>query len=262
MTTANAVSPSLGTDIETVPHNLFTMGLDALRDYDYRLHNMGTKDHPIYMDDVQVHPDSLAVEYAICTPARDPLDFISAVRDAHQTAERMIGTRLVGTDYVDIDEIVHLTEETTPFLWENARVFGCSPDWIVLPNGKPFLRANVPASVKHRSLKEIGCHIHFTLPEHMRPPVIIYDDNREAYDGSDLAPVVREWYERTDWLHQWSHPIERPWYRKPMTYRPKSYGFEYRSFGASLVSDLPALERVAALAFEFMEDCFSGRVSI
>lgn len=263
MTTSNMLRPSLGSDIEQVPYDLFTMSGDALRDYDHRLHRMGTKSRPLVMDEVQVHPDSLAVEYAIIKPAEDALDFIAAIDTAHRTAERMIGTKLVGVDYVDIAEIVSLTPEATPFLWENARVFGCSPDWEVMERtGKARLRDRVPAYIKTRSLKELGTHFHFTLPEHMRPPEVELADGTVVYDGRPLANVISALHERTAWLYKWDHPTEKPWYRKPRVFRPKSYGFEYRSFGGSLASDRGALERMSMIAFEFMEDCFSGRVSL
>lgn len=263
MTTCNLVTPSLGTDMELVPHNLHTMGADAIKDYDHRLHRMGTKYRPIMMDDVQVHPDSLAVEFAIRTPADDPLDFIMAYQSAKSTAERMIGTTLIGVDWVDIDEVVGLTEADTPFLWENSRVFGCSPDWIVMSKHRTArLRDHVPSPIKTRSLKELGGHLHFTLPLHLRAPEITLPNGEKSYDGAAIAPLVMNWYERTQMFHTWDHPTEGPWYRKPMVFRPKPYGFEYRSFGASVLDSQQTLEALAREAFDFMEDCFDGRIHL
>ena len=101
-----------------------------------------------------------------------------------------------------------------------------------------------------------------TLPPWMQPKEIVTDDGSVVYDGEALAPVVEQFYDRIRHLHQWEHPSAGPWYRKPKVFRPKSYGLEYRSLGASVMDDARKREALINESFQFMDDCFSGRVCI
>jgi hypothetical protein len=257
----NMTRPSAGADCELVPVNLKHMSVSDVQMYESALLNTGSKNRPLVVDGVQMHPDSLAAEFAFAEPVYDPASFMMQYQHSHSLLESVIGVELEGVDYVDLQQIVNINPSDTPFLWENARVFGCSPDWQVLA-GRASLRDDVPPRVKNRGLKELGGHIHLTLPNYMLPPVLKVVAGLPIYDGGALVPVIEEFYDRIRHLHAWDHPSEGPWYRKPKVFRPKSYGFEYRSLGASVMHDPRKREALALIAFQFMDDCFSGRVCI
>lgn len=210
-----------------------------VRRYEERMALLGSKSEPTIIDGVQLHPDSLACEFAILKPASSVGEFMMMFQHAREIAQSYMGTHLQGYNFIDTASIPLFSVDICPTVFEAANTFGCSPDWIILRSGKLKLRDTVPDFIRHSTVKETGMHFHLDIAEP---------------DEVRLSEAVTSYYDRTRMLHTWGHPTARPWYRKPMTFRPKSYGFEYRSFGAALCENQPAFEMAVTQAFQLMDD--------
>ncbi len=231
----------IGCDFElTLPQAAWS-DLVQVRRFEDRIAALGTKHEPTIIEGVKLHPDSLACEFAMTEPAESVGAFLMQFQRAREVAQAFMGTHLAGYDYVDTERLPLFGPNHCPVVYEAACTFGCDSDYQVLRNGKVMHRETVPTWVHERSVKECSGHLHIDLPD------ILCDD------AERMGTYVGMYYDRTRVLHTWTHPTQRPWYRKPMVFRPKSYGFEYRSLGASLADNQPALELAVTQAFQLMD---------
>ena len=237
-------TPMLGTDVElSLPMQAFN-DITMVRQYEERMSSLGKKYQPTVIENVQLHPDSLACEFAIMEPASSVGDFMMKYQNAREIAQSYMGMHLRGYDWIDTANLPLFREDIMPTVFKAANTFGCAHDYIILRSGKVKLRDNVPDLIKFRSVKEMGIHFHIELtPEYI-------------HDEALMAEAISSYYDRTRMLHHWDHPTQHAWYRKPMTFRPKSYGFEYRSLGAGLADNQSGLELAVTQAFRLMEEVF------
>lgn len=249
--------PMLGTDGELGPVNLMGLSASDLVQYEHALCSLGTKRRPTvgsaYGEPVNFHPDGLYAEFAPRSPSSTVSDFLATITNSRQVLEAMMGMELRGYDYVDVSQIPDYSRETCPRLVRLANTFGCSPDAI---GGKWRV---VPPSVKRGTIKEAGCHLHLNLPER-------YCDQRSHRDQMEGRPptnlriaaqIAEEFYEATAFAHVPNVRDVRQWYRVPRVYRPKPYGLEYRSIGASVYDDPDKLAMLATISFAFMAEVFA-----
>lgn len=232
----------LGTDVELSLPVTAWQDYVQVRKFEERMSMLGTKSAPTVIDGVQLHPDSLACEFALVDPCSTVGEFMMRFQHAREIAQSYMGTHLQGYNFIDTSSLPLFSVDICPTVFEAANTFGCSPDWIILRSGKLKLRDTVPDFVRSSTVKETGFHLHIDLPQEY------------CKDERLLCEAITNYYERTRMLHTWGHPTARPWYRKPMTFRPKKYGFEYRSFGASLADNQPALEMAVTQAFQLMDE--------
>lgn len=225
-------------DCEVVPRSYERWNADDWAEYDHTLRHLGTKLAPQTFPDenVQVHPDGLATEYAPLEPLSSSDEFLESLIRMHQFSEMLTGIHLVGVDWVDISQMPAFAPDTAPLLWELAHTLGCSEDF-----DQHGVR-NVPQMVKDSPIKEVGFHIHIDV----HPKFI---DNHES-----VLPVVQDYHDAVGFLLPTWTASRPPWYRAPMTYRPKPYGLEYRSFGASIIEDKGRIAMLARITFDFMRD--------
>ena len=231
----------LSCDVElTMPAAGFSDVMKA-RQFEAALSGLGPKHRPTYIDGVQLHPDSLACEFALEGPASTVGEFMMKFQHAREIAQSVMGMHLVGYDAIDTRTLPLLNPDLMPVCYTAANTFGCSPAWVVLRSGKPKYRNIVPDVVRNSTVKGMGFHFHFNLPE----------DMCDEEDGTLCARAVSTFCDRTQMLH--TSPGDG-WYRKPRVYRPKKYGMEYRSFGAGLADNHAQLEMAVIQAFRLMEE--------
>jgi hypothetical protein len=222
MTNRNAI----GTDIEGVPEALLAPNIDSmskahmLRD----IHaGLGTKDDPTIIDGcIQIHPDSCGVEFTT-PPVDSASDLLDAIRYSQHKAEELIGMPLVFVNQLDLHDVVEPLAAVAPDVLETLLKRGCDPDWHIPEIGAaPFMRP--PPGDTSSTVFELGGHIHADLPEHL-----------DAVSAATLLGHMLEGY------HDDSPDS---WYRVPRLYRPKPYGLEYRSLGASWAGDEQAIHDI------------------
>lgn len=226
-------------DAELVPVGFDTFDAEQVRGYDQLLSNMGSKSAPMILPRIggQFHPDGLATEFAPLEPSSSVAEFLASYTRLKQKAERMIGGKLCGVDWVDISRNPEFNVYNAPYLYELAHVLGCSQDW-----DEHGPRTKVPEEIKSSPIKEIGFHIH----------VDVHPKFRE--EESQIVPIVLEYEQAINFLRpEWTAPRD-PWYRRHTVFRPKPYGFEYRSFGSSIVENLTRFTALVQISFLFAQD--------
>lgn len=248
------IHAKLSYDVEFVPPAIFNSA-DNLITYQRRMEVIGTKSHPHLNDIVmhQMHIDGISAEMAPMQPSTTADDLIRQYRTAKQYYERMIGYELEGRDTIDLDLLPGFGETLTPWLWESAMTFGCSPDY------QDGMRREVPPGVKETNIREAGIHIHMDLhPEFrdQRPPGMIEMQEGEPTNARRVAQVAAEFAEAISFLYE--PETDDLWYRQPRVYRPTTYGIEYRSVGASICNDEDRLYTLFSVAQSYMRDHFSS----
>jgi len=204
------------------------------------LEGLGSKQSPTILDidgyPTQVHADGACLEYAVhhqCTTAGE---FIAQQAAVMYDLERRFGFPFEPEDWYDLREWPHLNPANTPYLWAQVNTFGCSKD-----RGMFGYEREVPMRVLKSPVRESGVHFHANLkPEHCN------------VDGCTM--IAKALVKDAGIPHVWTHPTAKPWYRKPGVFRAKPYGIEYRSLGASMLSDKNRFELVVQLMFAFFED--------
>jgi hypothetical protein len=201
----------IGTDIELVPSSFVdpkATVIDRARDI-MRVHEVtGSKDSPVFLPNgASIHPDSAGVEFTT-HPAPDADAFENEYQTSLMLAQDMLGMELVPIDTYDVSELTDALAAVSPFGHHVVRAImeiGCDPDFI-----DGAIR-HVPRAIKIAPVRELGGHLHIDTTQDAG---VVANALAEA-----LAP-----YHTGD---------ESSWYRRPGVYRPKPYGLEYRSLGAS-----------------------------
>lgn len=228
-------------DAELIPTGFHDFDDQRMRTYDNALSEYGTKTVPYRYADGQFHPDGLAMEFAPVNPPAEVGHFLLSFANLRDIAVQMARVRsLVGVDWIDISTIPSFTKRNAPLLWELSHTLGCSEDYD--PDG---LRV-VPPFIKESPIKEVGFHLHIDLHEKFRP--------KSEDDAASMLPCVKDFHAQIEFLLPPWEAGRMPWYRAPMVYRPKPYGMEYRSFGASIVEHPSRFETLVQLAFAFAQD--------
>lgn len=210
----------IDTDIEYVPHFMVdgTYPDPAQRTAMlWQVHKrIGDKDRPTIMGNgCNLHSDNIGVEFTT-RPAYSADELEHNIQESAALAEEFTGCALVPVDQLDISDMVPFISLNTDMTHLFMR-FGCSPDFIFHPS-RGVMRRSVPRAVKDSGWRELGFHIHIDLP-----------------GGSEhAAPFARALAESLP--HTTPAVDYAPWYRLPGTFRPKPYGVEYRSLGATAVA--------------------------
>lgn len=241
----------LGADIEWFPPQIATGEADAAfyKHYDRILASMGSKHRPHIAKGLGVyHNDCTSVEFA--TPvAQGYVDLIEKVHAMHTYLQAHLSLDLQGYDYVDFPRP---NEAEAPYLFMEYTHLGCAKDMV---DGEV---RNLPLSVKTRSIKESGFHIHITLPESVQ--ATFYTDRLPTGDDmlmemdTYVKDFVKGLQEETAMFHTPDHPHHKLWYRAPGTYRIKPYGVEYRSIGAGIYQDLERTATWLSMVEEYTKD--------
>jgi hypothetical protein len=114
---------------------------------------------------------------------------------------------------------------------------GCMPDYVAGADMRMH-RRTATDEVKARPVRELGGHIHISLP----PPFI----NEEALAVQFVRELDAIIYPLAMGVAQ---PNQQSWYRKRRLFRPTPYGIEYRSLGSEeLLSD--NAEQFLSLVFD------------
>jgi len=232
--------PMLASDIEGLAHEADFSDVNSLLWWQEILTAAGTKDRPTVVDDIgQYHNDGWVLEWAF-KPATCPEEYIENELRVRQHIERTFGLTMMGVDWFE-RPLQMVEQHAHQFPWLNGRgnALGCAPDCI---NGRYRKLTGKARIVRSRPLREAGLHMHLDLPpEYCHPK-----------DPEPALPMVQAYADATSAFHTWDHPYDKPWYRMPGTYRPKNYGVEYRSLGASIINDMGKLKLLADISFDFL----------
>lgn len=228
----------LSYDVELLPENFTKFSTKQMAQYDYNLGHLGTKSHPYtdYDRGMQGHPDALFTEFAPLLPYDSSDALLADFIVKKQRARMWCGYSLYGVDWIDVAGVPTFTESTCPTLYPLSFILGCSEDFY---KGRA---RTVPEAVKKSTVKEGGIHFHLNLMPK-------FCDNAQTVQEpvQELDDAVRFL------MPEWTGP-RPPWYRVPGVYRPKSYGVEYRSFGASIVNNEGKFATLVKIMFLFMQD--------
>lgn len=215
----------IATDIEVMPKPLVGGRMDSMskamlmRDM---YAGLGSKERPVPLGDGYfTHPDACGIEFAT-PPCASATEFIEAIRHGQRLVEEHIGCAVVFVDRYDVSEILSPLEALSPAAVRTMMRMGCDPDYEVV-NGVPVLR-EVPRAVANSTIRELGGHLHIDMPE--------------GINKADFTMLVG--YH----LRQYHHHDASSWYRRPNVYRPKEYGIEYRSLGASWAASSSTIKSV------------------
>lgn len=204
---------SIATDLELVPASFNDPRVPWYEKAQQLVHAhnvLGTKREPLTIDGYQYHPDSCGIEYA--TPPCDTADdFVDSIQYGKRQLESMLGYELdaMHNDRLDCRQLLDAIAVIDRRVLRAIVRIGCDPDYHY---DSPDPR-NAPGRVKSSTVRELGGHLHIDTA--MPPDLAAYT----------LATQVLPEFHTKD--------LSGSWYRTPGTYRPKPYGLEYRSLGAS-----------------------------
>lgn len=173
----------------------------------------GTKEEPIRVKQGAVQVDGLALEFNI-DPARNKEEFISNIDTVMGILKEMVpGYELV------IQPVAHFGMEYIDAQPEKAKELGCSPDydaWKMDVNPRPDGK---------RPFRTAAGHIHFGFVEENDAPI-----DQQGYIEY-CSNIVREldFYLALPSLFYDNDVQRRELYGKAGAFRPKTYGFEYRT---------------------------------
>lgn len=226
----------IASDVEVLPTPEVRLDMMATLDWARMLESLGSKTEPSVIEvagcPVQVHADGACLEYAVLEPCTTAGQFMLQQAAVFDGLQREFGFALVGADYYDLREWEAL--RCSPFLSQLVDAFGCSEDYGLFGKAR-----TVPPWVRRQPIRESGVHFHADLREE--------DLGIEGcvIHAKALARILP---------HSWEVREFRPWYRKPGVFRPKPYGIEYRSMGASMLMDRNKYELIVQLVFNYFED--------
>jgi hypothetical protein len=237
----------IGTDVE-----YWKDDSTSLADYELALRSIGSKTTPSVGPYGPYHSDQVWAERA-SRPCASLPELLEDLEWGKIHLETEMGMTLQGVNWIDQE----FDEFEYPFLYEQARQFGCSPD---MHAGR---YRTVPSVIKERPLREAGAHIHFNLPREYTESLY---DTRCPRTGRVVLMEKEDKYRRLVHrivealapFHTWEHPGVQPWFRKPGVYRLKPYGIEYRSIGAGILSNPDMLVSVYGTAFDLLTDIWEG----
>jgi len=184
----------------------------------------GTKESPQELPNgggIQV--DGMALECNI-PPSDNPVTFVHNLRETIQIVKdllRVEGFQIYAENHVNFSE--DLWDETP----SEYKRLGCDPDYYLDQEAKRIVEYSPPQRPKDSTFATAGGHIHFGLFHTPIEDTNILKTTEYLRDNCFLAyafeTLMRFWsYEPNGW-------VRRSFYGKPTSFRPKSYGFEWRS---------------------------------
>lgn len=248
-------SIALGFDWETIPAQFEQLDSIAMATYEERLLRLGSKSSPYYNRDygLFMHNDGLFAEAAPRNPCQSKEEMLSFRDNVLSAYQGILGLRMTAVDFLDMRAVKSLNDKVAPRLLAEANTFGCSPDYL---RGK---RRITPKALAKSPYRESGLHLHLNLADRFCDQRTPEETERNTVPTNAVvcAQIAEEFYEATAFLHEGYDRQMRLWYRSPRLYRPKPYGIEYRSFGASLGADVDKFSLLVDIAFAFMRDHFN-----
>lgn len=198
----------------------------------------GTKDHPLFVRKGAVQLDGVAAEFNIF-PAGTRETFIENIRSVQETLLEIIRFNAEDQGHPDPSKITLVAEPTAEFSREyfktipdSSKILGCMPDYNAYSGEVQSPTAqNVDKS--DRPFRTGGFHIHVGWTENK--PV---DGNGDHFElclrvAKQMDMVIFPFSKSWD-----SDEKRRELYGARGSFRPKSYGMEYRSLSnAALKSD-------------------------
>jgi hypothetical protein len=173
----------------------------------------GTKANPLKVDNGAVQVDGMALEFNI-DAARSEAEWVRNIDSVMSTLASMVPDHIL-----QAIPVAHFGLEYIQSQPEEAKELGCDPDfdaWLVAQNPRPN---------GERPIRTAAGHIHFGIIDSCDAPV---DDGE--YIGW-IASKVREldYYLGLPSLFYDNDTERRELYGKAGAFRPKVYGFEYRT---------------------------------
>lgn len=176
----------------------------------------GTKKEPFKVDKGAVQVDGTALEFNI-DPAETADEFYQNIRTVVAQMEEMIAA--VNKDWsIKYIPVVEFTDKIWTSVSDEAKILGCDPDY----NYTGKVNNNPTDALGRSSVRTGSGHIHIGWTEGEDPQnALHFEDCRfvasKLYRGGLLAPVTKEEFQRLSF------------YGMNGSFRPKSYGVEYRA---------------------------------
>lgn len=170
----------------------------------------GSKQDPFNIGDgIKIHPDNIAIELAV-PPSNSEDLFIENINKAIFKAQEYLNKQNSGLEIKK--DLVSVYAEKELLKPKGARTFGCEPDFNAL-----MMEMNRPPSSR-TNLRSCGGHIHVGLEESLIDNEFIR-----------LAVLMMDIYLGVPSILLDSDTERRKLYGKASCFRPKDYGFEYRT---------------------------------
>lgn len=202
-------------------------------------HNLvgGTKNEPIQKPFGQVLPDGLALEFGI-KPTRTKDRWVSRINRALASLDRTIKKK--NPNYALAMKVPSMTFDKDLFdaLPEEAKELGCDPDYnayTLRHNPPPGISGDVP-------FRCVGGHVHFGFRSELLPPHLVHHpDNIKL---CSLIVRLCDIYMGVPNLLFDQDTERRKQYGAAGSFRPKVYGFEYRTLSNRWLMDTTLTEWV------------------
>jgi len=174
----------------------------------------GTKEFPYIVKAGAVQVDGVAAEFNI-NPAESEDEFVSNINEVKNRLEEMV--REGSPSYhLRADPVATFDQEYFDALPIEAKMLGCSPDWDAYTGKK-----NTPPSTSE-PFRTGSFHVHIGWTEYEDP----YDDEYIALCCDVVKQIDAIIYPAS---HLWDQDMKRrTLYGARGSFRPKSYGLEYR----------------------------------
>lgn len=199
----------------------------------------GTKEKPFKVDKGAVQVDGMALEFNI-DPASTSEEFVDNIFSVMGTLQGMI------KDEIDIKPVAHFTEEYMKSQPKEAKELGCEPDYNVWTG-----KVN-PTPDGAKLFRTAAGHIHIGWTEDQDVECPIHRKECEFI----VKALDRALY---GWSPMWdTDEKRRELYGKEGSYRPKSYGVEYRVLSNAWLRHPSIAKFVYALATEVLDQAFKG----
>lgn len=173
----------------------------------------GTKDEPIKVQQGAVQVDGMALEFNI-DPAASEKEFISNIDTVMGILKGMVPEH-----QFEIVPVAEFGFEYIKMQPEKAKELGCNPDydaWKEAVNPRP--NGDLP-------FRSAAGHLHFGFVESNDAPIDVYD--YISYCSSAVREL--DFYLALPSLFYDNDTKRRELYGKAGAFRPKTYGFEYRT---------------------------------
>jgi len=169
---------------------------------------------------VTVHADGVALEFNF--PPAPPIDFANQALDALRTVTNFVKKKIPDAGVAFIGETNNFSKEDLEH--PIAKMIGCDPDYDAYSSSGDVPRVlNNEIMLPYANTKFFGGHLHVGYNKDKCPPWAAV----RLMDALVYGPLLR--YENSG--------ARKIWYGKAGSYRPKSYGLEYRTPSAFWLKD-------------------------
>lgn len=205
----------------------------------------GDKINPVKVDGGAVQVDGMALEFNI-DPAKDEAAWIKNIDGVMSILASMVPNHKF-----EIVPVAHFTHEYMKAQPAAAKELGCSPDydaWLVSQNPRPN---------GERDFRTAAGHIHFGFVDECDAPIDDYD--YIAWVSAKVREL--DFYLALPSLFFDADTQRRELYGKAGAFRPKVYGFEYRTLSNQWLAN-ESLKRWAYRASQKAWDAMDKGVSL